>query len=265
MTTASPALVSPRPNPAARSRLVLFPYAGGGAAVYYSWLDRLPADVELAIVRLPGRESLIDAAPLRDARRAAAHVADALSAADRRPTAYFGHSLGALVAFETAREQRRRGAPLPYLLMASGRSAAHLPMRREAIFAMPRDALLARLVEMGGMPEEMLALPELLDFIEPALRADLQINDTYEYTPEPPLPLPIVAFAGSRDNTFPEADVARWAELTSASFQQQVYDGGHFFINTHGDELLRRVAHYAAEYRPSSVASTPEHRELYFV
>ncbi|WP_313918920.1 alpha/beta fold hydrolase [Tahibacter sp.] len=265
MTPASHYLVNPRPNPAAKSRLVVFPYAGGGAAVYYSWLDRLPADIELSIVRLPGRESLIDSEPLCDARQASAHIADTLASADKRPVAYFGHSLGALMAFETAREQRRRGAPLPYLLMASARSAAHLPMDREPFFAMPRDAFFARLVEMGGMPEEMLAVPELLEFVEPTLRADLMINDTYEHTLEPPLPLPIVAFAGRHDSDFPEAGVARWSELTSASFQQHIFDGGHFFLNTHRDELLRWVAHYAAEYRPSSAELTPGHRELYFV
>ncbi|UXI66277.1 thioesterase II family protein [Tahibacter amnicola] len=263
--TSSPFLVTPRPNPTARSRLVVFPYAGGGAAVFYHWLDRLPLDIELSIVRLPGRESLVDTAPFRDSQRAASHIADTLVSSDRRPVACFGHSLGALMAYETVRELRRRGGQLPYLLMLSGRSAAHVPMRREPVFNLPRTAFFAQLVAMGGMPEEMLALPELLEFVEPTLRADLAINDTYQHVIEPPLAVPFVTFAGRQDGDFPESDIARWAELTSLSFRQHAFDGGHFFINTHRDELLRWVVQHVAEYRPPLAGAAQELPELHFV
>lgn len=239
----TPWLVVPRPNPRASQHLVMFPYAGAGASSFFSWVPGLTEEAEVAIVQLPGRETRVDEPLLRDLKMAALGVAGAVRGLGDRPMSFFGHSLGALLAYEVCRVLLQSSARVPELLILSGRSPPHLPARRTRTSTLPRDELFSRMAELGGMPEATLASRELLDYFEPILRADLEMNDRFVTGPPSKLPIPMVAFAGQYDLDFPPEDIARWSEA-SVSCSLHCLDGGHFFINPHREAIVKLIRHY---------------------
>ena len=220
-----------RPVDAARLRLVLFPYAGGRPAAFRSWPLDLPADVEVVAVSYPGRGARLGEAPVRRADALAAQVAAALAPGLDVPTAFFGHSMGALVAFETARALRRGGLRQPVLLCPSGQAAPDLPVTDHPLHALPDDAFVAALSGMGGTPPEILASRELMTLLLPSLRADFELCERYRFAPEPLLDIPFVAFAGTHDAEAPESDVSRWEAHTTAPATLHRVAGGHFFLH----------------------------------
>jgi medium-chain acyl-[acyl-carrier-protein] hydrolase len=200
------------------------------------------------MVQLPGREARWEEPCMRDLDR----ICDALASAVQRfapePCYFFGHSLGALLAFETCRKLRRSGCALPHVLMVSARPAPQLPRKRPPVSTLPKAALFEHLVSLGGMPQELLEQRELLDFFEPILRADLALNDCYRYVDEPPLPIPVVVFSGADDRSFDLQEMAHWRALTHAAYHEHSFPGDHFFINQHRAAILELIAHYASSY-----------------
>lgn len=225
-------------------RLFCFPHAGGGSLAYLAWPAELGPEIEVCAVQLPGRENRLRESAFNDLKLLRERLAEVLlPALDQTPFAFFGHSFGALVAFELARELRRRGAPLPRLLVAAGRAA---PSRGGV--ARPLSALLdddefideiAR--RYGGIPAKLRAERDLLALILPTLRADLKLAEAYEHHPEPPLPLPIQVFGGSNDPGVGEQDLQGWSRETTARFGVQILPGGHFFVQEARQDLLRAI------------------------
>jgi len=218
-------------------RLFCLPFAGGGASFYAGWARQL-GDVELCAFRLPGREQRILESPLSDLQALIPPLLDSLRARVDAPYALFGHSLGGLVAFELARAARRAGLPAPDQLFVSGSSAPD-QARIAAITHLPDREFLDRVREYGGMPEQVLREPELLELILPALRADFRVSETYSYAVEPPLECPIVALGGTDD--IPEESLRRWAAQTSGPFTLWMFSGGHFFLRDHQAEIVKRL------------------------
>ncbi|WP_220503877.1 thioesterase II family protein [Microbispora sp. H13382] len=228
-------------RPAPAIRLLCLPYAGGAASSYASWQNAFADDVEVCPVELPGRQTRWHERPFTRLEPLVEALASALAGELDVPYALFGHSMGALVAFELARELRRRGAAGPRVLFASGGAAPQLRRERPGIHDQPEDVVIARLRSMGGLPEEVIAEPELLELLVPAIRADFAVCETYAYRPEPPLTCPIFAFAGTEDQEVPAERVSPWQEQTSATFLHQVLPGGHFFLRTAQPALLNTV------------------------
>ncbi|MFC4062866.1 thioesterase II family protein [Planomonospora corallina] len=228
----------PRPLPQAGLRLFCLPYAGAGAGVFHPWPAAFAPDVEVLGVQPPGRENRIAEPAEIDLDELTAAVADAV-AADGRPYALYGHSLGARLAFEVVRRLRRAGAPLPARLYAGAARAPHLHGSGafDGLSRVSDDELVARVVAGGGVPEAVAGEPELLELLLPALRADFAWLDGYEHRPEPPLPVPIVAFAGALDHAVREEQAAGWERHTTAGFVLHRIDGGHFFLHDRLAEL----------------------------
>ncbi|WP_437654253.1 thioesterase II family protein [Sorangium sp. So ce1182] len=231
----------PRPNPASRLRLFCFPYAGGGASAYSTWWRELPAHTELCAIRLPGREARMSEPPFDRLTPLVQALATAIEGWLTKPFAFYGHSLGSLVSFELARELRRRGAPLPRHLFVSGRRAPHLPVAAP-LHGLSDAAFLAWLRRMGGTPEEVLREPELLALFLPVLRADVAVNEVEPFVPGPPLDCPISAFGGLDDERASRADIEAWRELTRGPFRVEMFPGGHFFVRSAREPLLRSVS-----------------------
>ncbi|HEX6099124.1 MAG TPA: alpha/beta fold hydrolase [Thermoanaerobaculia bacterium] len=222
-----------------RLRLFCFPYLGGGTWVFRQWPDGLPADVEVWAVQLPGRERRIAEAPIGSmatlAERAVAGLAPLLTG----PYAFFGYSMGATVSFEVARRLRLRP---PVKLIVSAQGAPQLASPRElARHRLSDPDLIDEISRLGGTPPEVLENRELLDLLLPVLRTDFEALDTYTYTPQPPLSCPIAAYGGTEDAHVPLQHIEAWREQTTAAFRSRLFDGGHFFLNTHRAELLAEL------------------------
>jgi medium-chain acyl-[acyl-carrier-protein] hydrolase len=241
-------IVTPRPLNLG-TRLFCFPYAGGGASVFRSWADNeFLADVEVCAVQLPGRETRITESPVGDLRRLVHMLCEALEPYLDRPFVFFGHSIGALVSFELARELRRMRGIAPSYLFVSGCPAPHLP-DSERICDLPENEFLERLGRFNGTPPEVLNHPELMQLVLPALRADFSLRDRYVYRDEPPLNCPIIAFGGMSDQHVNGVLLGSWRQHTHERFQLWLVQGDHFFVRSAQGQLMEILSSLLSQYR----------------
>jgi medium-chain acyl-[acyl-carrier-protein] hydrolase len=227
--------------PNARVRLFCFPYGGAGSLAFRDWTRAFPSSVELAAVQLPGRENRFTEPAISDWPPLVNALANAIVPVLDRPFAFYGHSLGTLVAFELALELRRRGGPLPFHLIVSGRGAPHRPPSRRRSLDLSDDELVAELRMLGGTPEEVFEYPELLETLLPTIRADFRLHTTYAVSDERPLDVPVTAYGGLDDAEAAEEDLGAWRDLTGGPFRVRMFPGGHFFLNTARDPFLRAL------------------------
>jgi surfactin synthase thioesterase subunit len=218
--------------------LFCLPYAGGGAAAFARWRRVFPDTVAIEPVRLPGREQRFGE-PLRIDP---AEVAGALQArTDGRAWAIYGHSMGGWLGFEVVRELRRRCGPLPARLYVGGSRPPDVPDPLAAIARLPDQDFVGRLVELGESTLDALDVPELRELMLPILRADFGWLNRYVYRDEPPLPVPVVAFAGAADPVVEPALMDGWSRHTSAGFHRHVLPGDHFFLDGSAPRLAALV------------------------
>jgi surfactin synthase thioesterase subunit/glycosyltransferase involved in cell wall biosynthesis len=220
-----------------RPRLFCFPHAGGGASAFAGWA--LPG---LCPVRLPGRESRIAEAAFERMAPLVEALAAAIEPYTKQGVAFFGHSMGAVVAFELARELRRRGLPLPRVLIASGARAPQFRRNHTPPPDPSDDQLLDQLRSLEGTPQGLLEDPLAVRAVLPALRADTRLYRHYVYAEEAPLDCAIRAYGGVDDAHVTYAHLEAWAEQTGASFAVRRFPGGHFYLRAAPPELLRAIA-----------------------
>ncbi len=232
-----------RPKPLAQPRLRLFcfPYAGGSATAYYQWPAVMPADIELAAAQYPGRATRLREAPctrldalLDDLERAIVPLLD-------RPFAFFGHSMGATVAYELTRRLLAYGRPLPAHLFLSGRSAPQLPSRRTPLHALPQAEFIAAMREFNGTPAAVLEHQELMEMTLPIIRADFELLETWQHRDTAPLAIPLSAFGGIADNAVPMENLDAWAACTTARFKRHMFPGDHFFLQQQYPAMLNII------------------------
>jgi pyochelin biosynthetic protein PchC len=230
-----------RPRPDAARQLICFPHAGGSAALYRGWADELAADIELAVVQYPGRHDRYADPPATDLPALAADIVPAVLARPRRPTAFFGHSMGATVAFEAA----RRMPAGPDRLFVSARRAPSVPAPPAT--AVPDDERLrAEVRQLGGADPAWLDDDELWDLVLPVLRNDSRMSRTYHYRPGPPLTCPITAIAGDADPAVNRADIGQWRAHTVGGFDLRVLPGDHFYYRRSLPPLMRLLSSWGS-------------------
>jgi medium-chain acyl-[acyl-carrier-protein] hydrolase len=239
-----------RSGPAEALRLICLPYAGAGAAIFRSWPAALPPEIGVCAVQLPGREDRYAIPPYTSLPALAAAAADAIGPHLERPVAFFGHSMGALLAFELARRLRARTWPAPVHLFVSAFRAPHLRDRRPPLYELPAAGLLAELKRLNGMKAEVLEQPELLELIVPVLRADLRVVQTYTHCAEAPLHMPLTAYGGTSDPDIGPEELEAWREHTTGAFAVKMLPGDHFFLHTAESALLDDIAQRLRMYRP---------------
>jgi medium-chain acyl-[acyl-carrier-protein] hydrolase len=224
-------------------RLFCFPFAGGSSQAYYGWNGKLPGDIELCPILLPGRGARFSTPAYRQIDQLIPALADAIIPALDRPFAFFGHSMGGIIAFELAQHLRRLGrASLLNHLYVSGCRAPHVPHRSAPIFDLPDTEFLNELRKLNGVPEEVFEDRSLLDLLIPLLRADFELIETYEHKSNPPLPCQITAIAGLSDLEVTRDDVRAWRECTSIDdFSMHFLPGDHFFIRQSENLVLQIV------------------------
>jgi surfactin synthase thioesterase subunit len=218
-------------NPDAALRLFLFPHAGSGASIYNQWPALLPPDVAHQCVQLPGRqdrrseESFTEMEPLVEALREALDVE-----LDDRPYAFFGHCMGAQLAYRLALALERDSGAGPVIVGASGWSPEGFltPTLEQAY--MPEPDLLGWIRNLGSVPTQILDDPQALALIIPAMRADLAVVASY-VDDGARLRCPVATFSGRSDQLMTPGAMASWTTRTPQYFGNCEFQGDHFYIN----------------------------------
>ncbi|MEU4180381.1 alpha/beta fold hydrolase [Streptomyces sp. NPDC026589] len=221
-------------------RLLCFPYAGGNARTYIRWQRHLGPDIEVCPMQLPGHGERIGETPRHRWEDLLADLRTRLPGLADRPIALFGHSLGALLAFECARILVAEHGVQPVRLLVSGHRAPHLPLREKALRHLPDPEFLARL---GERSRTLRALtdPEFRKLLLPVLRADFTASETYAYAEGQRLTCPVTALGGDRDEDASLPEIADWRRHTTGPFDLAVLGGDHFFIDDAWQEAVATV------------------------
>lgn len=223
-------------------RLLCFPFAGGAASYYFPLSRALSPGVEVLVVQYPGRQDRLDEPCVESLKTVADGIGDELTerALTERPLTLFGHSMGALTAFEVAVRLQERGAT-PRSLIASGSRA---PSTRHQGSASSTDAeLIDSLRNLNGTEEKLLGNQEFLSLALPVLRGDYRAVAEYHRTSDTQLSCPVTVLSGDRDPLVTASGARAWARHTSSAFRQHIFPGGHFFLDDHVEavrEVIRR-------------------------
>jgi medium-chain acyl-[acyl-carrier-protein] hydrolase len=223
--------VTPERRPHAEVRLFAFPYAGGSAGSFRPWAKQFGPRIELSVLQLPGREDRFDEPMLTDMARVVAHASPWIARNTDKPFVLFGHSVGALMAYEVARHLISAGVASPLHVIVGGKRAPHVPIDRKPMHELSDPELIDRLHHFGGTPKAVLETPELLELFLPRLRADFQINETYRCVEGAGLPVPITVMGGVDDPETTPQTLQAWKQHAQADFQLRMYPGGHFFVH----------------------------------
>lgn len=228
---------------AAETCLVLLPHAGAGAASFTRWLDLFPPSVTPVRVRLPGREHVAGEPPLRRVEDVVDGLLPQLNRLPGNGLALYGHSMGALVAFELARALCAAGTP-PRHLFVSGRRAPQLVSRKAPVHRLPDAefaAELARLGIGGGIGNAPARNSAVQRYAVRVTKADLELSEEYVFHPAPGIPCPITVFHGTEDTVVDADEAAAWRELTAADFALHTFAGDHFFHHQHRADIAARI------------------------
>jgi medium-chain acyl-[acyl-carrier-protein] hydrolase len=223
-------------------RLFCFPYAGGAASIYRDWGNKLPSSIEVHPVQLSGHGNRLREPLFKRVQPLAESTAQELMPYLEGPFAFFGHSMGAIISFELAHLLRRENKPGPSHLFLSGRPCAHLTQKEAPTYDLPEPEFIEELRRMEGTPNEVLEHPELMAMLSPILRADLEICQTYECEPRPPLDCPITVFGGLQDKDVSREQLEGWREYTTSSLTVRMFPGNHFYLHNSAPSLLRMIA-----------------------
>jgi len=238
----SKSIIITRPNGRAQLRLFTFSPAGYGASFYRQWPGLLPQWVELCSVQLPGRESRLRETAVAEMGRLVETLAEELKGYFDRPMMFFGHSMGAWVAYELANQLNGEYREMLKGLLLSGRRAPYVPDRLPPIHTLPDDEFIAELQRRyGGIPEVVLKDAELMTVFLPTLRADVTLLETFRPAHRPALETPITVYGGRDDPmTLPE-ELAAWRKCTCREFDCMPFPGGHYYLQDRLPELLLQV------------------------
>ena len=242
-TPAEKWIVRYRPNEHASLRLFCFPYAGGGASVFHSWADKLPEEVEVCSIQLPGRENRVKEPAYTRLTPLIQDLLPMILPYLDRPFAFFGYSMGALICFELARELRRTFDKHPVHVGLAAFRAPQLPNPNIKIYHLPEEVFKV-VLRADGIPERILQNEELMRAMLPTLRADFELCDTYRYVEEAPLACPFSLFGGQDDVRVGIADLEAWRVHSSSSSSLSLLPGSHFFIHSAPDLLFAEFAHH---------------------
>lgn len=228
----------PERVPWTKMRLFCFPFAGGGASAYRPWIG----DAKLGVVpvQLPGRENRMSEKPLCSMKDVVDQAARAITPYTLQPYAFFGHSLGARIAFEVVRELRRKGRSMPVRLFVSGSRTPEIREPRP-LHQLDDIAFFDALARYGGTPQALLENRELMTLLLPMLRADFTVDETYDFCEEEPLSVPITAFYGAEDTEATREETEGWARHTLMGFEMKEMPGGHFYVSNESEALIAYI------------------------
>lgn len=219
------------PGPPGAARLICFPHAGGSASFYLPVARALAPVADVIAVQYPGRQERFRETCLTSIDELADRIAEALTPLADRPLILFGHSMGALIAFEVTRRLESKNLTPRHLFASGGRAPSR--ERGESVHTRDDAGIIAEVVALAGTDSAVLADPEILEMVLPAIRGDYQAIETYRHAPGAPLTCPITVLTGDADPRVTPDEAAAWKEHTAGPCDVRVFPGGHFFLTHH--------------------------------
>jgi medium-chain acyl-[acyl-carrier-protein] hydrolase len=224
-------------RPGARMRLFCFPYAGGNATLFRGWQRLFPEWIEICPLQYPGRGNRLREPPFTSVGPLAQDITQAVMPLLDLPFAFFGHSMGAILAFEVTRELRKRSKRLPFHLFLSAVRAPQFRSTDPHAYDLPEPEFIEELRRLNGTPSEVLENTELMALMLPMLRADFAVSQTYAYVAGGgPLSGPVSVYSGVDDPSFSSEELEGWREHTTGAFSLHMFAGDHFYL--HPSETL---------------------------
>jgi medium-chain acyl-[acyl-carrier-protein] hydrolase len=222
-------------------RVLAFPQAGAGCSTFAGCAAALPPDIALCGLNLPGRQARFGEPPVTDLDRLAAELAADLSRSADRPYVLLGYCSGALVAFLVARAVAAAGGQEPLALVVAAYPAPQLARTTATLHTLPSETFWEAVVSFGGFPAVLTEQPDYREIFEPALRADHAALAGFRYHDAPRLRIPIVAIGGRHDRGLDPAELAAWADQTTAGFRLELIDADHWLLDGAGEQLMSIV------------------------
>lgn len=234
-------------GPQPKVRLVCFPWCGGGASVYRRFASGLPEHIELLAVQLPGREDRFGEDRLLRMEQIIEHVIDEVISVFDRPLVLFGHSMGALVAYELALALKARTGREPDLLVLSGHGAPCKPAPvLNCWHSAGEEEFIANIRNLGGTPPEILEDRQMMRALLPVLRSDYEVLETYKHQPTTSLSCDLVVCAGNEDREVSPETMGWWQQYTTGSSSVQWFEGNHFYLHSQPRILTQSLQEWIA-------------------
>lgn len=228
------------PAAASRKRLVCFPHAGGSASYYRPVAMRFAPAVDVIALQYPGRQDRRRESRIEDIGVLADLITEQLLDLSEKPTVFFGHSMGATLAFEVAWRLEQKGVNAPYNVIASGRRAPST-RREEKVHLRDDTGIIAELHQLNGTDSALLD-DEMLRIALPAIRSDYQAIESYACEPGRSLGCGITVLTGDADTKTSLEEAQAWREHTTGPFRLKVFPGGHFFLTEHSAAVNAEIA-----------------------
>ncbi|MFL0809492.1 MAG: alpha/beta fold hydrolase [Agarilytica sp.] len=227
------------------SRLFCFPFAGGAATAFSNWHRFLPEGVQVCALKLPGHFGRLSEPCLTNLEVLVQRIfAEITPLLEEYPFYFFGHSMGARVAYELSVSLQTEQLPLPKELFVSAAVAPHLERRKKLIHKVNDTDFMTEVVQINGTPLGVFENAELREISLPILRADFELCETWKNEKRATLPTPLRAFGGLRDPGVNTQELDAWQECTESEFKRHLFPGDHFYQLENEQKLLSLLSRY---------------------
>ncbi len=233
--------IVPRPRPKADLRLICFPYAGGNASTYTSWVNIIPDNVELVLVQPPGRATRIFEQAYTSMDSLIQSLIKVIPSKLDKPYILFGHSLGSRVAFELMNKLKQQEYPLPQHFIASGSRGPQCTSDKKELYKLPDEDFIFELQKLNGTPKALLENKDLMDLLLPLIRADFELSDKYLYSDNTRFNCSVSVLGGEYDVDITDLHLKSWGDFFTKKITQHIIKGDHFYIDTNRETVLRIV------------------------
>ncbi|GAB3525909.1 thioesterase II family protein [Photobacterium alginatilyticum] len=225
----------------AEIRIIFLPYAGGSASIYQDWVSQLPPEVEAILVQLPGRANRFSEALISQMDKLVPELGNALLELPPRPYIIFGHSMGGRIGYQLLEFFKEKEQPLPMHFIASGCKAPHQIRHKSGSYLLPEKEFIQEIERLNATPHEILENKELLNICINILRADFEVADYQTEHPENKYDIPFTLLFGLLDEEVSLDDIEEWRLHFNGKINVKLFNGGHFFINSHTDKVINEI------------------------